>query len=153
MSWTKRELITQAFEEIGLATYVFDLTPEQLLNALRKLDSMMAAWNAKGIRIKYPLEAPSTSSLDQDSNVPDVAIEAVYTNLGIRIAPTFGKTVSAETRKVASESYMALLNHVSGVPPTRQLNDSLPRGQGNKPWRDEAPFVDQNTDPLTYGSN
>ena len=29
MGWTKREYVEQAFEEIGLASYVFDLTPEQ----------------------------------------------------------------------------------------------------------------------------
>jgi len=27
MGWTKRQYVTQAFEEIGLASYVFDLTP------------------------------------------------------------------------------------------------------------------------------
>jgi hypothetical protein len=31
MAWTKRDFITQAFEEAGLGSYVFDLTPEQLL--------------------------------------------------------------------------------------------------------------------------
>ena len=30
MAWTKRQIVTQAFEEIGLASYVFDLEPEQL---------------------------------------------------------------------------------------------------------------------------
>ena len=51
MGWTKREYIEQAFEEIGLASYVFDLTPEQLQSALRKLDAMLAEWNAKGLRL------------------------------------------------------------------------------------------------------
>ena len=40
MGWTKRQFVTQAFEEIGLASYVFDLTPEQLQSALRRLDAM-----------------------------------------------------------------------------------------------------------------
>ena len=48
MGWTKRQFVAQAFEEIGLASYVFDLTPEQLQSALRRLDTMMAAWNALG---------------------------------------------------------------------------------------------------------
>mgnify|MGYP003525752305 CR=1 FL=1 len=55
MGWTKRQFVTQAFEEIGLAAYVFDLTPEQLQSALRRLDSMMASWNAKGIRLGYQI--------------------------------------------------------------------------------------------------
>ena len=33
MSWTKRQYIVDAFEEIGLASYVYDLQPEQLQSA------------------------------------------------------------------------------------------------------------------------
>ena len=55
MGWTKRQFIEQAFEEIGLAAYVFDLTPEQLQSALRRLDAMMAGWNTNGIRIGWPM--------------------------------------------------------------------------------------------------
>jgi len=64
MSWTKRQFITQAFEEIGLAAYVFDLTAEQLDSALRRMDSMVAGWNANGVRIGYPLPgSPEDSDL------------------------------------------------------------------------------------------
>ena len=57
MSWTKRQFINAALEEIGLASYVFDIQPEELESALRRLDAMMADWNAKGIRIGYPLSS------------------------------------------------------------------------------------------------
>ena len=30
MAYTKRDIVEQAFEEIGLASYVFDLQPQQL---------------------------------------------------------------------------------------------------------------------------
>ena len=30
MGWTKRQFIEQAFDEIGLASYAFDLGPEQM---------------------------------------------------------------------------------------------------------------------------
>lgn len=74
MGWTKRQLITQAFEEIGLAAYVFDLTPEQLQSALRRMDAMVAGWNSNGVRIGYPLpSSPDSSNIDADSGVPDFA--------------------------------------------------------------------------------
>ena len=74
MSWTKRQFITQAFEEIGLAAYVFDLTPDQLDSALRRMDAMVAGWNANGVRINYPLpNNPEDSDIDQPSGVPDFA--------------------------------------------------------------------------------
>jgi hypothetical protein len=50
MSYTKRQYVIAAFEEIGLASYVFDLTNNELLSACKRLDAMMAQWNAKGIR-------------------------------------------------------------------------------------------------------
>lgn len=51
MAYTKRDIVAMAFEEIGLAGYVFDLQPQQLEGALRRLDSMMATWNGKGLRL------------------------------------------------------------------------------------------------------
>jgi hypothetical protein len=53
--WTKRDVIGQAFSEIGLASYTFDLLPEQYEGALRRLDAMIAQWENKGIRLAWPL--------------------------------------------------------------------------------------------------
>jgi len=75
VSWTKREIVTNAFEEVGLASYAFDLQPEQLQAGLRRLDNMMATWNSRGLRIGYPLtNSPAGSDLDDDANVMDEAI-------------------------------------------------------------------------------
>ena len=68
MGYKKRQFISAAFEEIGLASYVFDLQPEQLQSALRRLDAMMADWNAKGIRLGYP--APRTATLTRIRSFP-----------------------------------------------------------------------------------
>lgn len=134
MAWTKRQLIESAFEEIGLANYVFDLQPEQLLFSLRRLDSMMATWNNKGVRLPYPITSnPDNSNLDDESGIPDAANEAVVLNLAIRIAPGLGKVVSMDTKVSAKKAYIELLGF-SSVPEERQITD-LPRGQGNKAWR------------------
>ena len=63
--WTKREFITQAFEEIGLAAYVFDLTPEQLNSALRRLDAMVGGWAAT--RLCHAMTRPCSSSAARKS--------------------------------------------------------------------------------------
>ena len=55
MSWTKREIVEEAYGELALAGYVFDLDPEEEQAALRKLDTMMAVWDARGVRLGYPL--------------------------------------------------------------------------------------------------
>jgi hypothetical protein len=155
MSWTKRQLITQAFEEIGLAAYVFDLTPEQLNSALRRMDAMVAGWNANGVRIGYPLPtSPDDSDLDQDSNVPDFATEAIYLGLACRLAPGFGKTISPQTQVFSDMAYSNMVNQTALPTPERQMPITMPRGQGTKPWRNfNNPFVAPPDKPILAGSD
>lgn len=155
MSWTKRQFITQAFEEIGLAAYVFDLTPEQLDSALRRMDSMVGGWNANGVRIGYPLPSnPDDSDLDEDSGVPDFANEAIYLGLAVRIASSYGKVVSPETKAFADMAYSNMANQVAIPTPERQLPHTMPRGSGTKPWRNfNNPFVNRPQDPILAGSD
>jgi hypothetical protein len=154
MGWTKGQFVTQAFDEIGLAAYVFDLGPEQLESALRRLDSMMATWNAKGIRLGYPIpSSPQNSNLDDETGVPDSANEAIYSNLAVRLAPSFGKTVSPDTKAAAKLGYDALLARAT-MPMEQQLPGTMPAGAGNKPWRNtDSPFLTPPTDPLLAGQD
>jgi hypothetical protein len=155
MAYTKRDIVEQAFEEIGLASYVFDLQPQQLDSALRRLDAMMATWNAKGIRLGYPLpSSPADSDLDQDTGVPDNAIEAMVLNLAVRVAPGFGKTVSPDTKGNAKRAYNEIVAN-SAMPIEMQLgNQTIPAGAGNKGWRYyNNPFLREPQDPLQVGSD
>lgn len=132
--WTKRELIAEAFSELTLAESEFDLTPEEQETALRRLDTMMAMWDAKGIRIGYALPTGANGSdLDQPSGIPDSATETVYLNLALRIAPGFGKQLSQDTRKNARDGYDVLL-WAAAQPQAQQMPNTMPRGAGNKPW-------------------
>ena len=151
MGWTKRQFVEQAFDEIGLASYIFDLQPEQLQSALRRLDTMMATWNAQGIRLAYPLPSnPQDSDLDQETDVPDSAYEAIYTNLAIRIAPSFGKQVAIEVKTTAKQAYNVLLQRAT-YPIEMQLPRTMPAGAGQKPWRVDDPFVPGPRNPVQTG--
>ncbi len=154
MGYSKRQFVTAAFEEIGLASYVFDLQPEQLQSALRRLDSMMADWNGKGIRLGYPIPgSPQFSALDEPSEVPDSANEAIITNLAIRIAPSYGKAVSANTQATAKDSYNTVLARAVR-PGQMQLPSTMPAGAGNKPWRVyDNPFIRPPVDPVLAGQD
>ena len=141
MAWTKRQFIEQAFEEIGLASYTFDLSPEQMQAALRRLDAMMATWYGAGISLGYPLPAsPQDSDLDTDTTVPAISNEAIYTNLALKIAPTLGKIVSTDTKASAKAAYQGLLQRAA-MPCEIQLPGTMPAGAGNKPWRDGDAFL------------
>ena len=149
MSWTKRDFVIAAFEEIGIASYQFDLQPEMLDLAKKRLDTLMAEWNAKGIRLGYPVaSSPSSGSIDDDTGVPDMANSAIYQNLALRIAPVFGKQVSADLKASAFSGYNALVTKNVEVP-QMQLSRTVPAGQGNKLRRTYSPFLLPPDDKVT----
>ena len=154
MSWTKRQFIESAFEEIGLASYVFDLQPEQLDMALRRLDSMMATWNAKGVRLGYPIpNTPNDSNLDEITGVQDSANQAIILNLAVNLAPAFGKQVSPDTKMLAKQSFRTLLS-LSTKPIEMQMPSTMPSGAGNKPNQyDNNTFLNAPEDYLLAGDD
>jgi hypothetical protein len=152
MSWTKRQYVDKAFSKAGLAGYVFDLTPEEYQDALSDLDSMMAAWNSKGIRLGWPMpSSPNGSDLDEETNIPDAANQTIYCSLAVLIAPGFGKTVPQSVAFFAKTGYDQLLS-LAAKPMERQFPHTMPSGAGNKPWRTyDSPFLRPPQDPLLTG--
>ena len=152
MAYTKRQFVEAALTEIGLASYVFDIQPEQLEYARRRLDAMMADWNGKGIRLSYPIPAsPEQGSLAEETNVPDSANEAVILNLAVRLAPSYGKQIMPDTRLLAKTAYDTVLQRAT-APIELQFPDTLPSGAGNKYWRDaDDPFMPPPVDPVETG--
>lgn len=131
MSYTKRDLVTAAMAEIGLSSYAFDLSVDQLNQALMRLDAMMAEWNARGVRLGYPLPSSSGgSSLADDSGIPDSAWTAAITNLALQIAPSYGKTLSVQTMTIARQSWNTLL--ARAAEPIEMTIGMIPAGSGNK---------------------
>ena len=152
MAYTKRQFVEAALTEIGLASYVFDIQPEQLEYARRRLDAMMADWNGKGLRLSYPIPAsPEQGSLAEETNVPDSANEAVILNLALRLAPSYGKQIMPDTRLLAKTAYDTVLQRAT-APIELQFPDTLPSGAGNKYWRDaDDPFMPTPVDPVETG--
>lgn len=136
MSWTKRQLISEAFSELGLQGYEFDISPAEQTTALRRLDTMMALWSGKGICVDYALPAtPGASDPDDESGLPDDAVEAVYLNLAVRLAPGYGKQVSPVSKKSAREGYDLLERDAAKCHVRQQrLRGGFPIGAGNKYW-------------------
>ena len=148
-SWTKRQLLEQAYAEIGKAAYDFDLQPEELQSGLRVLDTMMSAWAIRGIRIGWG-GGDGLGDVDLLSNVPEWAVEAIYLNLAIRIAPSFGRAVSPDTKAAAKAAYDTVLSRVV-TPRDRQITGYA--GSGN-PWQrlvaDEEPLYTTDGGTVIY---
>ena len=146
MGWTKRDIVNQAYEAIGIATYDFDLQPQQLVSAVKMLDLMVAAWP---FRIGYAMADPSDVLLDAETGVPDMACEALYSNLALRLGPNMGKTISPELTRTANAAKDALYAIAGTIPRT-----PLPvvAGQG---WKrtvtDRDPFITPSRERIDAG--
>lgn len=149
MSYSKRQLVEAALGELGLSDFAWDIMADQLDRAIRRLDAMIATWNAQGIRLGYPLPgSPDKSDGSEDTGLPDSAWEAVITNLAIRIAPSFGKAASPETRATARNSFGVLIK-AAAMPPELAMPAML-AGAGAKDT--SAPFTAEDEDLLATGA-
>lgn len=146
MSYTKRDLVYAALRELGLADYSFDMAVDQLDSALMRLDTMIAEWNGRGIRLGYVLPGdPADGNMNDQSGIPDWANEAVITNLAVRLAPSFGKTAANETRAIAIRSFNTVLGQCTR--PTKMRLGTFPAGAGAKTGATSTPFVPQDDKP------
>lgn len=156
MSWTKRQLVEEAYGELALAGYDFDLQPEEEAAALRRLDTMMATWQSLGIQVGYSMATgQDDSDLDQDSGLAMNAVEAVYMMLACKIAASKGKALPTSSTRNAKQAYDSLiLNVAKSQVQQQQLAAGTPLGQGRKPWRTINPYVTTpDTSPLRTGGD
>lgn len=148
MAWTKRDVIRQAYSEIGRADYEFDLQPEDLQTALRLLDAMMASWSGtQGIRIGYS-GGNGFGDVDADVEVPDWSVEALYLNLALRLAPGIGKTPSPET-KINAKAALDALRVRNVKPGLRRISGYA--GAGNSAWGVRS--MPEDIEPIATGSD
>lgn len=125
---TKREIVGSAFAELGIGNWEFDLQPDEIQDAVNRLDAMMARWSSEGVRIGYN---GTSNDPDTDSGVPDVALEAIRCNLALRLSPSFGRQVNPMTSMLAAEGYSYLVAYFMTVP-QRPYPSTLPLGSGNR---------------------
>lgn len=137
---TKAVILQMAYDELAITNGVFSVTPEDQRLSLNRLDAMMAEWEADGVALGYSYPATYGESLPANaSGLQDAVVQAVATNLAVRIAPTIGKTASGETRKAANRG-MNMLRVRTLTVPTMQLPSRLPKGQGNRDYTLQNPF-------------
>jgi hypothetical protein len=126
MSYTKGQIVRDALTELGISEYEFDISPEELTSGVSRLDSMLAQWSRKGVKISYNFVGDSSD----DSGLPNTFREAVITNLAIRLAPSYGKQPAMGVMALAKDSMNDLLRE-SAAPIEKQFQE-MPVGSGYK---------------------
>lgn len=154
MGWKKRLLVNKAFGDLALAGYVFDMTPEEVQDAILRMDAMAGTWEASGVRVGYNTTVdPEKADPDQESGLPDWANEAFFKGLALRLAAGFGKAVPPSLAVAAKTAYDAMLGLIASNVPEMQFKGNLPIGAG---WKRSnycggGPFIRHPQERLTTG--
>jgi hypothetical protein len=143
----KRQLIELAFGEIGSAGYEFGRTPEEVNDALTRLNFLMREWpwNALG----YQQPDYGVGSPDDTSGIMWEAANGVAAALALRIAPAMGAALSAEAKANLSTAISKVYALVATVP-TTPMASNTPRGAGSEHqlggW--QSPFIIEDSDDV-----
>ena len=142
---TKLAIVQKALGKIGLASYVFDPSPEQLQAALEQLELLATEMDGIGIRKGYSLGA----DISAESGLPDTAINPFAILLAVELAPDYGKQVAPTLQASVLRARNALMV-TNNVIPRMVYPGTLPIGVGNRMGVRNAAYF-QDCDPLTTG--
>ncbi len=121
-----REVVQDAFEEIGVKTAEVALTSDELQSGIRRCNDMLTEWAQAGSLAGYNPVFDGDDTIEADIS----AIGAIKYNLAVRLAPSYQKQVSMALATVADttlSSLRAANTDLSNIP----YPDSLPMGSGN----------------------
>ena len=143
----KRQIIEMAFSEIGAAGYEFGRSPEEVADALGRLNAMMAEWKAmRGIDLGYNQPTYATGNPDELSGIPFETLNTVASYLALRVCPMMGATIGAEAKGNMARSLVLLEAHYANIP-TMPRDRYTPIGAGNRHLY-TGPYFHEDADEL-----
>lgn len=123
------KLIERALGVIQVRASEQPITAAEMNTGVEYLNDMMASWDSISRSFGYT----KVTNPDDETNIPDWANRAVIFNLGVEMAPEYGKTVDQILYKRAEDSLRILRNRIN--PGVEMLYPNiLPIGEANKCW-------------------
>lgn len=107
---TAAQLIADSLLNINVIRAGQTPTADQLAQGVRRLNQMMANWEAEGKRLGYVPVGAATDTL----TVPDGALLGMMSHLAIHLAPSMGASLSPELA-VLAEMGMATIDKLTCV--------------------------------------
>ena len=129
---TGTAIITDALKLIGVNSVVTPPAPENIIDGMNTLNSMLETWRSLDIIIgTTPLGVPG----GELSEPPDTR-NAIVSNLAISIAPYFSngkQIVTPELKSLATSQYNTISDIYKNNPiPKKVLSSTTPVGSGNR---------------------
>lgn len=141
MKAPKQYFVEQGIAELGLASAVYDMEPEDLERISNRLDAYLAELEVKGARVpgwSYA-EAPGISNLQTIVNIPSHLVNLVILSAAVIAAPSIGKNLSSITvaqLKISRDNMLYANKKI----PRMQRNTNMPVGSGNQRMADGVQF-------------
>lgn len=127
---TTAELIRDALMLINVLGVGEAAEPEHSEHALRKLNALLADWEADGVNLQY---YPQTmDDLGSACPIPDDSILAVTYYLAFALAPSYGKQVSQEMTALGGTYYARLTRQGVLAKMQPATLENLPVGEGQR---------------------
>lgn len=144
----KRQIIEMAFSECAMAGYEFGRTPEEVADALSRLNAMMAEWKGlRGIDLGYEQPPYGVGNPDVLSGIPLETLNTVASFLALRIAPMMAAQFTPEARGNLNRSLRLLEAHYCAVPTMPMQADSV-RGAGGAYPHLRSPFINETAEDV-----
>jgi hypothetical protein len=99
----KRQIIELAFGDIGSAGYEFGRTPEEISDALLRLNALMREYPFSTLGYIQPTYG--VGNPEELSGVPDEYLNVVAAKLALRICPMMGASMSPEARATSHRAW------------------------------------------------
>lgn len=128
---SKGELIDSAFSICGLSSAEYEIQPEETILALKRLNGMLAQWEADGLLLGYNGPDYLDGNAAERSGIAAADEEAVVGMLALRLAPHIGKQIAPEVRADIDRAYRSLLNRNATIP-SQITAYHTPRGTGHR---------------------
>ncbi|HEY4689750.1 MAG TPA: hypothetical protein VIK33_10590 [Anaerolineae bacterium] len=121
---TASQIITDALVSLNVIREGQTPSAEQQAQAIRRMNQMMALWEADGRALGYIPIGTVTDVL----TVPDGALMGIWTSLAILMAPLYGATVSAELAEMNRQG-MAVVDKITAKEVLMELDVPTPSGR------------------------
>lgn len=120
------DVVKDALQEIGVHGSEQQLPASELNDGIRYLNRMLAAWDARGIKLGYSVALGPNDEM----TVPAGAIEGIVFNLAYRLASVYDMPVNADLADKANNGMVTIRK--LGIKMCQQrFSGNLPIGSGN----------------------
>lgn len=125
----KRQLIELAFGNLAMTGYEFTKTPEEIADAMVRLDALMYEWPYSELGFAHPTYG--TGSAEESSGISYEFMNGVAAALSLRLAAAFGATFTPEATANLNAAMIQLHGKVAAIP-TMPMGSKVPRGLGGR---------------------